>query len=312
MKKISQYMVLVIMSMLVVFSGCKDDSYELGSLVTPTNLKVTYEIVGVDDENPYGDGSGMVNFTATADNAITFTFDFGDGSSVEVAADGSISHPFSKNGIVTYDVTISAVGTGGIITNTIEQVEVFSNFQDEDALEWLTGGDSKTWYWASNLPAHAGLGPDDEDYGNLDFTWPNWWQISPWDPDKECMYAAEFVFTKTANGLTFEQTTGPAFIPGAYASVIGVDGDVCHGEDVVPSLYGVKNVVFSPSSSRAALEGGYRGTTFKISDDGFMCWYVGASEYDIIEISETLLRVRIKQDDTYAWYHIFTSEKPVP
>jgi hypothetical protein len=46
------------------------------------------------------------------------------------------------------------------------------------------------------------------------------------------------------------------------------------------------------------------------SDDGFMCWWVGASQYDIIEITENTLKVRIKEDDTYAWYHTFTSIKP--
>lgn len=312
MKNISQYLVIIVLGFMVTITGCRDDSFELGSLTTPTNLNLTYEIVGVDDENPFGDGSGLVNFTATAENVITYTYDFGDGQDVEVAADGKVSHPFSINGVVTYTVTVTAVGTGGITSSTAAQVEVFSNFQDEEAVQFLTGGESKTWYWASNLPAHVGLGPDNEDYGNLDFTWPNWWQIGPWDTEKECMYSAEFVFTKTSSGMTFEQITGPAFIPGTYAGKIGVDGDICHGEDVATPLYGVKNVIFSPSSSRAALEGNYRGTTMKFSDDGFMCWWVGASEYDIIEVTDNILRVRIKEDDTYAWYHIFTSEKPVP
>jgi len=124
------------------------------------------------------------------------------------------------------------------------------------------------------------------------------------------MYDAEFVFTKTGDGMTFEQIQGPAFIPGTYANKIGVEGDVCHGADVATTLYGVKNVTFSPSTSRAAIDGGYRGTTMTFSDGGFMCWWVGASEYDIIEITDNILRVRIKEDDTYAWYHIFTSEKP--
>ena len=159
--------------------------------------------------------------------------------------------------------------------------------------------------------AHAGLGPTAEDYGNLEYTWPAWWQIAAWDPDKACMYEAEFVFTKTeTGGLTFEQTTGPAFVPGTYAGKIGVEGDVCHGEDGAPDLYGVKNVSFSPSSSEAAIDGGYRGTTMNFSDGGFMCWWVGTSEYDIIEVTDNILRVRIKEDDTYSWYHIFTSTKP--
>lgn len=311
MKTISQYILVILFGVLLSTTGCQDDEIELGGLVAPTNLNVTYEIVGVDDQNPYGDGSGQVNFIATADNAITFTFDFGDGKDIEPVASGVVTHPFSINGTNIYNVTVNAVGTGGIVTSAVKQVEVFSDFQDEDALEYLTGGDSKTWYWASDLPAHAGMGPESDDYGALDFTWPNWWQIGAWDTEKECMYSAEFVFTKTATGLTFEQTTGSAFIPGAYADVIGVEGDMCYGEDVAPDLYGVKVVTFSPSTSLASIAGGYRGTTMSFSDGGFMCWWVGASEYDIIEVSDNILHVRIKQDDDNAWYHIFTSEKPI-
>jgi hypothetical protein len=304
-----KYVLFGLIGLLLIASGCQEE-YELGDLTTPTDVTVTYEIVGADDENPSGDGSGLVNFTATANNAITFNYDFGDGKNTETAPDGKITHQFSINGINTYNVTVNAVGTGGITSIAAMQVEVFSSFEDSEALEFLTGGSSKTWYWAADQMAHTGLGPVAEDYGNLEYTWPAWWQIGAWDNDKACMYEAEFVFTKTDNGMTFEQTKGPAFIPGAYADQIGVEGDVCHGEDVVPNLYGVKNVSFSPSSTDAAADGGYRGTEMSFSDDGTMCWWVGKSTYDIIEVTDNVLRVRIEQDNTYAWYHIFTSTRP--
>ena len=310
MKRISQYMIIVLSGLFLIISSC-DKQYELGELTTPTNVTVSHEVVGVDNENPNGDGSGLVEFTATADNAITYSFDFGDGNDIEVAAGGKIVHRYSIPGLVTYDVVVSAVGTGGITSSKSDQVEVLSSFSDPEALEFLTGGDSKSWYWASDLIGHAGMGPVYDDYGALDYTWPNWWQIGAWDADKACMYAAEFVFTKTGSGFTYEQISGPAFIPGTYAGTIGVEGDVCHGEDVAPALYGVKNATFAPSSTKASIDGGYRGTSFKISGGGFMCWWVGASEYDIIEITDNILKVRIEEGEAAAWYHTFTSVKPV-
>ncbi len=311
MKRISQYVLAVFTGLLLIVSSCVKDEYDLGALVAPTNVNLSYEIVGVDEENPNGDGSGMVNFSVTADNAITYTFDFGDGSSPEVAASGRITKQFSINGLNTYNVTVSAVGTGGITSTKTDQVEVYSSFSDPDALQFLTGGSSKSWFWAADQPGHAGMGTQAEDYGNLEYTWASWWQIGPFDSDKACMYDAEFVFTQTdAGGMTFEQITGPAFVPGTYAGDIGVEGDVCHGDDVATNLYGVKNVMFSPSTSRAAIDGQYRGTTMNFSDGGFMCWWVGTSEYDIIEVTENILRVRIKEDDTNAWYHTFTNVKP--
>lgn len=311
MKKLNLYMIITLASLVLVFTACNKDKPELGDLVTPTGLTVSYEIQGVDAENPDGDGTGFVTFTASAANAITYTYDFGDGTNVLVAPDGKITYRFSTNGVVTYNVTVTAVGTGGIQTNKMEQVKVYSSFEDAEALELLTGGGSKSWFWAADQLGHAGLGPVAEDYGNLDYTWPNWWQIGAWDTDKACMYDDELVFTKTANGLTFEQVAGPAWIPGAYADVIGVPGDQCYGIDVIPDLYGVKTVTFAPSSTMAAADGGYRGTAFTISDNGTMGWWVGKSTYDIISITETELKVRIEQDDTFAWYQTFVSEKPV-
>lgn len=311
MKKLSIYIIITLATIMVTFTACEKDKHELGDLIVPTGLSVSYEIQGVDAENPNGDGTGFVTFTASATNAISYTFDFGDGRDVQVVPDGVITYRFAINGVVTYNVTVSAVGTGGLQSTKLEQVEVFSSFEDSEALELLTGGSSKSWFWAADQLGHTGLGPVAEDYGGAEFTWPNWWQIGAWDSDKACMYDAEFVFTKTDNGLTFEQISGPAFIPGTYAGDIGVEGDVCHGVDVVPNLYGVKTVTFTPSSTLAAAAGGYRGTAFSLSENGTMCWWVGTSTYDIISITESELKVRIEEDETYAWYHTFVSEKPV-
>jgi hypothetical protein len=310
MKKIS-LILFTLTSILILFTACQKDEHKLGDLKAPTDLNVTIEIIGADSENPYGDGSGFVHLRATANGYTTFIIDFDDGLDKVIKFDGDTLYRLTKTGINTYNVTVSAIGTGGLQTTKIQAVEVFSSFEDPDALEFLTGGSSKSWYWAADQPAHAGLGPVSEDNGNFEYTFPNWWQIVAWDPDKACMYDAEFVFTKTDNGLTFEQKSGPAFIPGAYADVIGIPGDLCYGEDVVPNLYGVKNVSFAPSSTLAGQSPDYRGTAFTLSDNGTMCWWVGTSTYDILEISDTQMKVRIEQDATFAWYHTFVSEKPV-
>ncbi len=199
------------------------------------------------------------------------------------------------------------------MSSTTFDIEVYSSFQDAEAETFLAGaneGDSKTWVWDATAPAYLGLGPVLDDYGNLDFSWPNWWNsIQPNDAEKACMTDSNlFVFKNTANGITFEQTAGPSFVPGAYAGIIGVDGDTCHDESVATTMFGVKNVSFFPSSSKAALEGAYDGepyrqTAFKLSDGGFMGWYVGDVEYDIISITANTLHVRcIQEGGGFAWY----------
>lgn len=324
MKKITNK-ISIFFLILSAFTGCKEDTYEVGDLTAPTNLSVNFEIVGQDVDNPNGDGSALVIFSATAENEINYQFNFGDGSTA-VSPTGVIEHRFSANvGVYTYNVIVNATGTGGIGTSTNLEVTVFNSFKDEEAENFLTGsinsndiGSSKKWYWQADKAVHVGLGPVEDDYGNGEFSYEAWWNlIEPWDEEKYCMYDNEFVFTRTSNGISFEQTVGPAFVPGAYADGIGVDGDTCHDETVATSMFGVKNVSFFPSSSKAALEGSYneesyRQTSFEISDGGFLGWYVGASTYDIISISDDELFVRIIQaGDGFAWYQRFTSTKPV-
>jgi hypothetical protein len=59
----------------------------------------------------------------------------------------------------TYTVTVIAFGKGGVATNTTIQVTVLSDFKDEQAVQFLTGGASKKWYWAQTEVGHLGVGP---------------------------------------------------------------------------------------------------------------------------------------------------------
>ncbi|MDO9580979.1 MAG: hypothetical protein Q7J06_10520, partial [Bacteroidales bacterium] len=66
--------ILTFLSLALVLGSCEKENYEFGDLVTPTNMVVTTEIVGVDATHPNGDGSGVVHFNVTADNALTYRF----------------------------------------------------------------------------------------------------------------------------------------------------------------------------------------------------------------------------------------------
>ncbi|MEP3837429.1 MAG: family 16 glycosylhydrolase [Algibacter sp.] len=318
MKNIKYYIGLFLM-LALVSTSCQEDDISVGDIISPTGVTITAEIQGVDADNPNGDGTGFVKFSATAANEISYKYDFGDGKS-EIAPSGNVTHRYTTTGVNTYTVVVSAIGAGGVKSSTSMEVDVFSSFSDLEAVDMMAGktiGGSKTWYWAANLPTHVGLGPFEDDYGNGEFAWPAWWNtIGPWDEEKSCMYTNEFVFTRLEEGLTFEQTVGPAFVPGTYAGVIGVDGDTCHDESVVTTMFGLKDVSFLPSSSKAALEGSYndapyRGTSFEISDGGFMGWYAGASSYDIISVTNDELYVRyVEAGNVNVWYQLFTSVKP--
>lgn len=310
MKTTNRYILTMLLGLLFIISGCQKDQYDLGELITPSNVNISYEIVGADEQNPYGDGSGIVYFTATANNAITFNFDFGDGKDNQIEGDGKATHGFSINGIATYNVTVFAVGTGGITSSKSVQVEVFSSFADDEAEQFLTGGSTKSWYWAADQPGHLGLGPNDMAYENGEHTYSAWYAAAPWEKSESSLYLCEFVFSIESGKLTFEQINpaGEAFIQGIYAADLGLGDEGSHPFDIA----GVKNVSLSPSSSLATIDGGYRGTTMNYSEGGFMGFYCGASEYEIMEVTENILKVRVVQvnNPLFAWYHVFTNVRP--
>ena len=326
MKKIKN-IYIVLFSLLITFFSCQENKYEIGNVIVPSNITVSMEVVGQDVANPNGDGTGFVIFTAKADNVTNYQFDFGDGKK-NVDPTGVIRHRYNKVGVNTYTVIINATGTGGLGSSITTEVTIFSSFSDVEAENILTGsaneqdfGSSKKWYWQANRSGHVSLGPVSDDYGNGEFAYGAWWPgPDAWDDEKGCMYDNEFIFTRTADGLTFEQTTGPAFVPGTYAGFLGIGADQCYDDTVATDMFGVKNVSIVPSESKAALEGSYdtkdyRGTTFEISDGGFMGWFVGSSTYDIIYVTNDELMVRVIEDpatgEGAAWYHRFTSTKPV-
>lgn len=311
--------ILILMLVASVFlTSCQEDDYQVGDIIAPTNINIVPTIVGADTNNPNGDGSGLVNFTATADNALSFQYII-NGDRI-AAPEGKGTYVFAELDVNTYTVTVIAFGIGGISSTESISIDVLSTFEDQEAKDLLSGGVglSKTWYWAADKVGNIGLGINTPDIENR-HTYSEQFTAGPWWPDKLCMYDAEFVFTQPTEGdLIYEQTLGSAYTPGDFARSIGVDGESCHGEDVAPSLFGEKRVTMVPANSVATKDGVYktkpwRGTTMNFSNDGFMCWYVGVSKLEIIEVTASTLFIRMTDsaNPNAAWYCKYQTEKPV-
>ena len=98
-----------------VFISCKD-KHEFGDLTPPSNVNASFSIVGADNSHPHGDGTGLVNFVVTAQNAISYRIDFGDGKT-EMAPSGKIQHRYTKVGTNKFTAVVSAVGAGGSMSS---------------------------------------------------------------------------------------------------------------------------------------------------------------------------------------------------
>lgn len=314
-KKIIINIVSILTILLMV--GCQEDDLKFGKLQAPTNLVITAEIVGKTDADPNGDGSGLVKLVATANDAISYKYAFSDGTSLN-APSGKIEKRFTKPGLNTYTVTVIATGTGGVETNTSIDVTVQSDFSDPEAVAFLTGGTSKKWYWSASEPGHLGVGQNDGDATKNYFA--NYYMAGPFEkaasPASSCLYDNVLTFSLDGDVVKYQLDNGGAtFFNAAFASIAGGSSpdDACLTYDAS----GTKIVSLSPSESVVMNNPDHltqtRGTTMNFSDGGFMGYYIGQNSYEILSITANRMVVRAVMggNPALAWYHIFTTTKPV-
>ena len=310
MKKIIINIVSVFVLLLMV--NCQEDNLGFGALDTPSNLKVTAEIIGKTAALPNGDGSGKVKFTSTAENAISYKYIFSDGTSAN-SPSGILENTFATPGTNTYTVTVIASGAGGVATNMTLEVTVFSDFKDEQAVQFLTGGASKKWYWAQSEDGHLGVGPNvawsDPTFGTKNY-YPDFYSAKANEKSATCLYNSVMTFSIVGQQMKFElDNKGQTYYNGAFK---GGGDDACY--DLNTS--GAKTVTLSKSDSFITKNPDSatqtRGTTMNFADGGFMGYFVGTSSYEILSITDNRMVVRVIQSGNpfLAWYHTFTTSPP--
>lgn len=92
--------------------GCKKDEVDK---IAPSNLIV--------NANISTDGSGNVAFTASADNAVSYDYDFGTGE-YQTVTSGSTTYRYSQVGTLTYPVTVTAKSSFDLTIKKTIQVTV--------------------------------------------------------------------------------------------------------------------------------------------------------------------------------------------
>ena len=295
----------LLFSAMVAFYGCQEDEYSFGDIVTPSNIQITAEIVGADAANPYGDGSGVVNFAATADNAVSYKYVFNGEETVSLSGNNSIN--FSSLGVNTYTVTVVASGTAGVSSSKSIEVEVLSTYAPPvDLIAKLYGYDpadptavtSRTWKVHSTKNKHFGLGP----VGGQILT--EWYGAGPDEKAGTGMYDDRFTFssdgtfTHVTNGTIFGRD--PYIVndlgPNASGNVNGAD---------------IENYAFDDYASTWTLTAPGGTETISLSGTAFLGYYTGGNhQYQIFD-RETPNEMILKTTDANAefdWWFIITLE----
>lgn len=125
-------------------------------VIMPSNLGVEVTIVGIDNNNPNGDGSGVVQFTVTATNAITYGFKY-DNNSIVQNSSGQFEYEFSEMGDNIYTASFYAYSSTG---HSVSKFETFTVYVEPE-LVWsdefdVDGGIDNTKWLAETVPPFNG------------------------------------------------------------------------------------------------------------------------------------------------------------
>ncbi|WP_224485130.1 glycoside hydrolase family 16 protein [Robertkochia aurantiaca] len=281
----------------IILVSCEEDLAELDPIITPSNLEVAVDIVGADADNPYGDGSGSVHFTASADDALGYQFIFN--GETRAVPSGETTFNFSNTGLFTYNVSVVAVGTGGISTSKNVGVEVLVTYQPPaDLLQMLVGDGSRTWRIKSEASGHFGLGPVG---GNIP---TEWYGAGPEEKTGVGMYDDRYIFNAdgTFTHITDETTDTPegtVFGREVLIEELAGPGGEAQGADIINYPYNDYQEVWALSEPNGV-------ETLSLSGTGFLGYYTGGDHrYEIFSRSADEMIVKTTDgNNEFDWWFI--------
>lgn len=219
---------------------------------------------------------------------------------------------FIQVGVNIYIVIIIVFGKVGVAIFFIQEVMVFSNFNDNEVMEFFIGGSFKIWYWAVDELGYLGVGQNDD---NVELNYfVNYYQVVFFEKDgvveSICFYQDELIFFMDGNWLLYQlNNKGQIYFNFNFEGVVGgLNGfDYCYDFDVSDEF---QVVFFSFLEFVVVMNGIFGlicGIVMNFIDGGFMSYYVGFFIYEILFVIENCLVVWVVQGNDFglAWYYIF-------
>ena len=147
--------VLVLMLSYFTAASCKKNSNLPLAGIAPTNLVVNALV------STYG--SGKVSFTATADNAVSYEYDFGDGSFTVTVPSGTTEYVYTMEGANPYTVKVIAKSSSNLYVSKSISINVNHVLAVVWSDEFNTDGLPDTAKWGYDLGA-GGWGNNELEY----------------------------------------------------------------------------------------------------------------------------------------------------
>ncbi|MBI9059298.1 MAG: PKD domain-containing protein [Labilibaculum sp.] len=272
--------ILYFILLLTVVVSCSPDEYSAQENLMAEQIEWGYNATDVTNEYT------LYNNTP----GVSSIWDFGNGVTQK---GNTVTARYTFAG--TYTVTLTVISQGGVtvvedkITTDVDNPSFLSGYPYDE----LIGSGEQTWAIDAYSKAHFGLGP----------TIANpveWYGAAVNDKADRSLYDDRFTFKITASGLTVTQVTnGLVYANGAWASDFGTTAgnEEPSGGDFIMPFDGGDFVCT------------VAGNILNVTGGGFLGYYAGASEYEIMTLTEDLLEVAFW--DTKSNFYWFTRFRPV-
>ncbi|RDC57208.1 PKD domain-containing protein [Pedobacter chinensis] len=270
------------LSLLLVlsFSACKKENTTKDLDAAPTADQVQFTVT------PSPTNANVLTLVNQSPG-FKALWDFGNGAT----GDGNTvtaSYPLAG----TYTVTLTIATAGGSVSSTKTVVIAATNpaMLTDPAFEILSGGLSNaagfTWVIDQKSPGHLGV-------GEIGLMEPNWYQAGPDEKNGNGFYDDEMTFNMNGLKYTYDNK-GTTFANAANAPGIGG-----------PAGSDDPTVNYTPPTNLTWLVTENNGVKYiTISGGGFISYYLGVSQYQILSLNENEMWLRCldKANAGNAWY----------
>ena len=292
-----------------IFSGCSKGEDESG--LAPSNLIITSDIST--------DGSGNVAFTAVADNAVSYDFDFGNGEFKDNTP-GTASTKYIIGGSNVYNVTVTAFNSAKLSVKKTEQITV--TVAGEQGLFWFdefnTNGAPDPLKWGYDIGTGSG------GWGNSEL---EYYTSRPENVNvkdgilkitaiKESYSGSQYTSTRMLTMNKFSFTYGKVVVRAKLPASVGtwpavwmlgsnisaVGWPACGEIDIMEHRGSELNKIFGTLHYTGRSGGNANGNTKVIQN--------ATTEFHIYKVEWTALTVKISVDDEL--YHTVVNSSTLP
>ena len=235
--------------------------------IIPSNLSLSVVLRGADNNSPNGDGSGVVELTASAKNAVSYSLRFGTGDS-KTSSSGKVDYTYTELGTKTYDVKILAYSSTDNYISIDKQITVYVKPDSEQGLlELLAGDSSKTWKINAAQDAHFSNGEGDKKYSTF-------WEAAAFSKSNAGFYDDEYIFN--INGTYKHKTNGDIFGKANY--LINDFGSTSQSANSDGEIEKYTLSDYDTAFEAKIVSGENK---LKITGKGFIGFYIGEHNYTI-------------------------------